>query len=744
MPTYQSQSAGNTDRYHAKLASSVLAVTPSPPPHLSDLSSFDAATPLTAWLRTVLWAAVLVPLGIFIAVAWWGLNQAQTDAEATARRATQFASEHARNALDVASDVIRRTAGITTGTDEELVHKEMAIRQRLSDVSTGLPMVVNINVWDAAGRPLVRSDAPPDRTAVVKDRSYFAVLRDSPRLLEQFDGFTVSEVIAGRQTGRELMNLAWRRPSADGSFRGVIAVSFAPSFFRDHYRSLTDENSYLASFALVRNDGTLLARWPVRQDGRDRMRDDNPVLQHILAGEVEGIAERVDEPGREARLVSFRQVQGYPVYVIASLNRSAVFAQWKHFLTLLASILAPVTAVLVYVSWVALRKTRQESAASAALGDEIRRRSAAEKAALEAQRLETLSVLTGGVAHDFNNLLAIISTSLHVHTRKHPAEAGEPQVRAMTRAIKSGVRLTRQLLSFSRKQALNPETIHLQSWLPATADLLRTSLGNHILMHYEVLPDTGAIHVDTGELELALINLAVNARHALLEGGNFTIKASNADSTEVVIEVRDDGVGIPSDILPRVLEPFFSTRERGAGSGLGLSQVHGFLSQSGGSVQIASSLGKGTCVLLRFPRVQGQMAKADEGEEMLAPLAGAVLLVEDNEEVAQATAEMLMANGLQVERAAQPQEALQWLESQPLPDLVLSDIAMPGGMDGISFAFLLRERYPQLPVILATGYADKLESAVRGGLEVFPKPLSPDRLLRRLRELLQERSQSAL
>ncbi|MEF7612576.1 response regulator [Aquincola sp. MAHUQ-54] len=700
-----------------------------------------ADTPLVRWLRTVLLAAVIVPGAAFVGMAGWALERARTDAEDTTARASQMALSHVQRTFAVAEEIGRRAAAATAGDDDEVRADEAALHQRLNDIVAGVPALVNLNVWDAAGRAVARSDQRIDPGASAGDRTYFTEMQD--RSID----VGISEVIVGRQTGRELFNVTLRRPSPDGSFRGVVAVSLAPSYFRSYYESIAADDPRLASFALIKTDGSILARWPPAEAGRQRVAPGAQTLARIQAGEDAGVLVTRVGTGREARLLSFRRVPGYPVYVVAGFSRDAMFADWLRLLWLLAAVLLPVSAGLAGVAWVAIRKTRLEHEASAALREESRRRFQAEQAVMEAQKLETLAVLTGGVAHDFNNLLAIVQTNLHVHRRKHPALAEAPQLQAMARAIRAGVRLTRQLLSFSRKQALKPETIRLQAWLPHAAELLQSTLGRAVQAEFKVDADTASIHVDAGELELALINLALNARHAMPKGGTFRVSAFNDEAHPIAgrpavnLCVQDDGAGIPADILPRVVEPFFTTRERGAGSGLGLSQVHGFCVQAGGRLDIDSTVGAGTRVCMRLPAVPPADA-APHVEELQAPVAqalrGSVLLVEDNEDVASSTQAMLTDAGLSVARARSAQAALDYLAQAPAPpDLVLSDIAMPGALNGIGLAFRLREERPDLPVLLTTGYAEQLSLAVSGGFEVLPKPTAPEDLLRRIQRILQ-------
>ena len=366
---------------------------------------------------------------------------------------------------------------------------------------------------------------------------------------------------------------------------------------------------------------------------------------------------------------------------------------------------------------------------------------------LQGQKMEAMGRLTGGVAHDFNNLLAIINSSLHIQNLKHPKQAQESHLQAMGRAVRSGVQLTRQLLSFSRRQALNPESIDLASWLPALFELVRSTLGHQNVLTIDVDAAVPAVRVDAGELELALINLAVNARHAMPNGGNFRIVArklgSEAHDLSAWVEICaiDDGVGIAPDVLPRVIEPFFTTRERGVGSGLGLAQVHGFCDQAGGSLHIDSELGSGTRVCMRLPAVAPVRAEQSAMQPADAPrirLSGRVLLVEDNADLADAMQALLAASGLAVDWVRSAKDALDSLanSTRPAPDIVLSDIAMPGGVNGIDMAFRLRTTHPLLPVILTTGFADKLELAVEGGLDVLQKPVDPSLLLERLQKAL--------
>ncbi|HEY0855568.1 MAG TPA: PAS domain-containing protein [Albitalea sp.] len=369
----------------------------------------------------------------------------------------------------------------------------------------------------------------------------------------------------------------------------------------------------------------------------------------------------------------------------------------------------------------------------------------AEQVLRQRQKLEAMGELTGGVAHDFNNLLAVVSNNLYLHRRLSPACQHSPQLTAIARAADTGARLTRQLLAFARRQAIRPEAILLQQELPELRQVLQATLGGSIEIRLDVDADTPAVNVDRSELELAIINLAVNAKDAMPVGGTLSIRAAPVAPAgaggppRVAIEVSDTGQGIAPEILPRVLEPFFTTKEAGRGTGLGLSQVYGFATQAGGSFDIASRPGVSTTVTLLLPATLEAPSADSSPRGVDEPMLQArILLVEDNPDVGSTTRELLQAAGCEVLHLPTGDQARSFLEAAPEDpvDLVLSDIVMPGHTSGVALAQWMRQHRPQLPVLLATGYSTEMAVATEQGFTVLQKPVPPDTLLDAVRQIL--------
>jgi len=372
----------------------------------------------------------------------------------------------------------------------------------------------------------------------------------------------------------------------------------------------------------------------------------------------------------------------------------------------------------------------------------------AEDALRQSQKLEAMGQLTGGVAHDFNNLLAVVSNNVFLHRRLSPACEHDAQLAAIARATETGARLTRQLLAFSRRQAIRPESIALDEELPELRQVLQTTLGSSIAVTLEIEPGLPPIRADRSEFELAVINLAMNARDAMPQGGRLALRCRGAEGGGVMVEVEDSGEGIAPELLERVFEPFFTTKEPGRGTGLGLSQVYGFASQAGGRIALASRVGKGTTVTMVLPAAPGHASEPGRNglgrpSAEAGSLDASILLVEDNADVGNTTRDLLVVAGCRVEVATTGMAARELLAAaqEGRFDLVLTDIVMPGQLNGVELArWIIRER-PGLPVVLATGYSSQLSAAAKHGLTVLQKPVAPAALVEALRKAMEAGAQ---
>jgi PAS domain S-box-containing protein len=343
----------------------------------------------------------------------------------------------------------------------------------------------------------------------------------------------------------------------------------------------------------------------------------------------------------------------------------------------------------------------------------------------EAQKLDALGQLTGGVAHDFNNILMIISGSLHFLKKSALTDAKmQRAISAIETATKRGAALTSQLLTFARRQSVNPQAIDLPARIEAIREVLETGAGSSVKLAFDLGRDIWPVTVDISELETAVVNLVINARDAMPAGGTITVTADNAIANAdqgdfVAISVEDTGQGIAPDVLDKIFDPFFTTKPVGKGTGLGLSQVHGFAHQAGGTVKVESELGRGTKVTILLPRDE-IIPSTDKSGIAEVGGSGTVLLVEDNPDVASVSASLLEQLGYTVRRVPDADAALRDVELYNV-DLVFSDIVMPGKIDGLTLARRLRELRPELPILLATGYSDAA-AGVRGDFPILRKP----------------------
>lgn len=371
----------------------------------------------------------------------------------------------------------------------------------------------------------------------------------------------------------------------------------------------------------------------------------------------------------------------------------------------------------------------------------------------QAQKMEAIGQLTGGIAHDFNNLLAIILGNLDLLDERLPAESGlRGLVRDSLRAAERGAELTGRLLGFSRRRPLKPDLVDVNRLVAGMTGMLRRTLGSGIRIDTVLAGNLGPVLVDAGQLESALLNLAINARDAMPDGGRLTLRtaavtipaeadprAGPAPGDYVEIVMIDTGTGMTPDVLARVFEPYFTTKRPGHGTGLGLIMVYGLVSQSGGHISIDSAPGEGTIVRLLLPRAAAEQPEPTRTAADPANDAGTgelVLLVEDEPDVRRLAARLLGELGYRLLEAGDGPAALAILAEQPHIDLMLTDVVLPHGMSGIELARRARELRPGLPVLFMTGYAEGVPAAGGAEIDLLQKPFRKTELAVRLRRAL--------
>ena len=379
----------------------------------------------------------------------------------------------------------------------------------------------------------------------------------------------------------------------------------------------------------------------------------------------------------------------------------------------------------------------------------------AEEQLRQAQKMEAVGKLTGGVAHDFNNLLAVILGNAELLREK--LGDGDPAIEAVTRASRRGAELTQRLLSFSRQLPLQPAAVGITDLVADMAGMLRRTLGETIAIETRSGKDLWQAHADPGQLENAILNIAINAQHAMPDGGalrieidNTTIDEETADRLDdaipgefVVLSITDTGHGIPPDALPRVFEPFFTTKEVGEGSGLGLSMVYGFVRQSGGFVAIESIAGHGTKVSLYLPRAHDRKPAEERPPDTAESESNGetILVVEDDRDVRAMTVTLLESLGYKVFWAADGESAHSVLQREDHIDLLLSDVVLPGDVSGPKIAEAALRRRPELKVLFMSGYAEDVVRRQASGsasdIDLLPKPFRRGDLARKVRETIE-------
>jgi two-component system NtrC family sensor kinase len=699
-------------------------------------------------LRLLAGATLLLPLTVFAAggaIAWQTQKQEAWDKTG---RLIDLVYESVSRLFDAHLLALQQAQKLVVGLDDaEVAHRQAELHDQLAAMLIYLPHVRDLFVVSREGRAIVTGMNYPAPTGNdLNDRDYVQYFADGGT------GLFVSQPGFRRVDGRRFFVLAIRRTSFDGRYNGVIAASVNPEYFEAFMANAEAAYSDFAGrvMALRRDDGMLLVRSPP---------SDLPSLpspdivaryrQDTLDG---GRFEARSSLDGQVHLVAWRRLPQVGMIIVTSITRDAVVQAW-------IAIMAPylvfgvVSSLALFgITLLALRRTIQAEAAAALADDERRRRELAEEAARQSQKMEALGKLTGGMAHDFNNLLAVVLGSAELAKTRPPEKVG----RLLDNIIHAGQRaasLTRQLLSFARRQPVAPRVLDLRADLPRILDVLRPALGPRVTVETRAADDLGLVEIDPHEWEIALLNIAENAHDAMPDGGTFTVEVANRtvapgelaaapwlEGPLVAVTLRDNGTGMPPAVADHAFEPFFTTKEIGRGTGLGLSQVYGFTRQAGGVATLDSTQGQGTTVTLLLPRTAKPVGRSGGPANPLESAVRRVLLVEDDPALAELMSQMLGTMGFAVRVVDRPHEALDWLADPALPvHLLMSEVATADGSDGLELARLLRVRRPALPVLLLGDDArpqpepafavllrkpftlDQLAAAVRGALAEFPR-----------------------
>jgi signal transduction histidine kinase len=596
------------------------------------------------------------------------------------------------------------------------------LRRRIQSVR----QVIEVAITDAAGKRLYSSRRGAEELPA-RERALIEELAGHPEA-----GLQISEPFRAAD-GQWTALMIRRIPARDGGFYGAAIGYLSLRYFEDFYQAV--ELAENGAILLHLRNGTVLARYPHNDAAVGQSYADLPPFRDILAHDIAGTVVMDSPLDGTRRVLAIRALKAFPLAVNVSVAEAGVLESWRRQTwTFSAVAVAACTAIVGLLLLLAQRSRQVESlvreyrvAKEAAeqshqrLLEQMGERERAEAALRQAQRVEAVGQLTGGVAHDFNNLLTVLIGNIELiqATATLDPRLAE-RLRAMRAAAERGAMLTSHLLAFSRRQPLLPRPVDLNTVVTGMKDLLESALGHRVQMATRLAAGLWPAMVDPTQMELVILNLAINARDAMPDGGVVTIETGNchrdaparpeepAAGDYVVVKVIDTGSGMTPEVQAKAFEPFFTTKPPGAGSGLGLSQVFGTARQSGGDVQIDTAPGRGTTVSVFLPRAVSRAERpaarsVDAAEQKTSP--AVVLAVDDDAAVRTTTADILKGLGYSVLQAASGEAALELLQQDGMIDVLLTDVVMMG-MSGPELARRARLSQPRLPVVFISGYAD--------------------------------------
>eukprot|EP01037_Dinobryon_pediforme_P012415 gene12415-12502_t len=682
-----------------------------------------------------------VVFAVIVGVTWRQLIQLRTaTVEETARQVTRLnmvMAEQTGRAMDTIDFVLRSvTDQIHAGTGEAAMRE--AVRRQIS----GVRQLLAVEVADSKGALLLSTRAAPSPSLPPAGQALLERLRTEPAAGLQF-----SEPLR-QDDGSWTVLVAKRIDGPEKAFDGIVIGYLSVLYFEDFYKSV--ELSENGAILLHRRDGVVLARFPHDDTIYGKSYADLPPFRDILSKTTAGSLEMDSPIDGHTRILAIRALRAFPLAVNVSVDEDRVLAGWRRQTWVFAFSSIGFALVIVGLMFQLARRSHdtqrllersvearaEAEAATRDLRVQMEERERAETALRQSQRVEAVGQLTGGVAHDFNNLLTILLGNIELMQSQPAASSFTQRLNTMRAAAERGAKLTNHLLAFARRQPLMPRSVDLGTLIAGMEPLLASALGTRVRL--DIVLDSGipAIHVDAAQIEMIILNIAINARDAMPNGGTLRITTSaeilpasaNPDSPSpgcyVCLRMTDNGIGMPPEVLARAFEPYFSTKPQGTGSGLGLSQVYGIARQSGGQARIESAAGVGTTVIVHLPCEAGHETvempiemPVEVMPERMPDKAGkraTLLVVDDDHAVRSTTAMLLRRSGYTVTEAEGGDAALSILAHDGSIELLITDVVMPK-MNGSELAAKASELRPELPILFLSGYADP-----QGGPNTIP------------------------
>lgn len=707
-------------------------------------------------LRILLVLSVLLPLGFASWYAWHKHSAVLNETQAAAQRSVVALVEHADSILEAHSLVLRQIENMSAGKSWSEIAADQRLHVNVTDLVRNFSQIAIIGMADRNGRVRISSAGPVSEETSIADRDYFTAQRDS-----RIQGMFFSQAFTSRLTGKRQFTISIARRSASGEFDGIIFTAVSIDYLVSFWKQFVPSSGYL--IPMIRDDGMLMVRYPV-SDNPERLDPNGPFVTHVRRA-PRGIYTAVSQVDGIERINAYSRITNYPLYISYSVEKNLAMQPWRKDALMAAGVAVLVSGALLTLLMFAIQQSlaqRRTAARWRALADdlgcEVARRKEAEAALLHAQKIEALGNLTGGIAHDFNNLLAGISGNLELMRIRLASGHDDvaKHIDAAEAVVDKAAAITKRLLAFSRRQALSPKPTNVNERVGFMHELIARTIGPSIHLHTELAPDIGITLCDPNLLDSALLNLAINARDAMPLGGEVVVTTANVtiDSEEdanaagiprgeyVRITIADTGCGMPAEVLERVFDPFYTTKPIGQGTGLGLSMVHGFIKQSGGEIRIESTVNAGTTVRLYLPLLRELAGRAQPtsmpvAARLLAAKAK-VLLVDDETALRNVLAETLADIGCQVMPAEDGAAALNIIAAAAPIDLLITDIGLPGAMNGRALAAEVKAHQPDVKVIFITGYHDPAitEADLRAqGAVVMNKPFKLDDFMRTVSNL---------